>query len=85
MAPSLSADKNTPSPCGLAPALFFLDSALRAEPHPKAVDSRNLMIPSRICVRVRLRRWFVRATTPGSHHAVRRRRRSLECLVDIAM
>jgi hypothetical protein len=85
MAPSLNADKDTPSPYGLAPALFSLDEAFGEGHHPKAVDSRNLMIPSRICARVRLRRWFVRASTPGSHHAVRRRRRSLECLIDIAM
>ena len=58
MAPSLSADKNTPSPCGLAPALFFHSAALSAGPHPKAVDHRNLMIPSEMCVRPWLRRWF---------------------------
>jgi hypothetical protein len=84
MAPSLNADKNTPSSCDLAPALFFLEAAFREGHHPKAVDSRNLMIPSRICARVWLRRWFARASYPGSDHAARQRRRSLECLVDIA-
>src|ERR1700733_12717599 len=84
MAPSLSADKNTPSPCGLAPALFFLSAALRAGPHPKAVDNRNLMIPSEMCVRPWLRRWFARTSSHGRDHAARQRRRSLECLVDIA-
>ena len=85
MAPSLSADKNTPSPCGLAPALFFLFAALRAGPHPKAVDNRNLMIPSEMCVRPWLRRWFACASYPGTVHVARQRRRSLECLVDIAL
>ena len=35
MAPSLNADKDTPSSCGLAPALFFLDAAFPGGHHPK--------------------------------------------------
>ena len=80
-----NADKNTPSPCGLASALFFLHVFLRRGPHPKGVDGPNLMIPSMIRNRVWWRRWFARGRTGGSDHAARRRRRSLECLVNIAV
>jgi hypothetical protein len=85
MAPSLNADKNTPSSCGLAPALFFLYAAFRERHPPKAVDSRNLMIPSKMFARPWLRRWFARTSYPGTVHVARQRRRSLECLVDIAL
>ncbi len=85
MAPTLNADKDTPSSCGLASALFFMHAACPGSHHPKDVTDPNLLIPSRMWARLWLRKWFARSSTHGSHHAARLRRRSLECLVNIAM
>ena len=76
-----NADKNTPSSGGLASALFFLGTVFRNGHHPKAVGSPNLLIPSVMRIPAWWRRWFVRGSPLGSDHAVRQRRRSLDCLV----